>query len=117
MKLIKYPVLIIFIIVFLAGYALAGENLTYDAASLRDPFVPLVTEGGLYIGNTQLIESLNDITLEGIVWDPNSEPICIINGMVLRKGEEIGGAQIMEINEDAISVLINGRSYTIPLIE
>ena len=58
----------------------------------RDPFARVVVgvEG-------------NALALSGILWD-SRQPLAIINGQVLRVGEELEGYRVVEISPDRVSV-------------
>lgn len=90
----------------------AAENPTYDGKDKRDPFVPLVTlttrdtAGGL-----SGIEGADDLKIEGIVYDPNGS-VIIVNGQVLKEGDEKGGVKVLKIDPAGAKFLISGtESY------
>ena len=54
------------------------------------------------------------LTVTGIVWDPE-EPIALINGKFFRKGNEVLGAKIEEIQVDRVKFLYKDEEFTIPV--
>lgn len=84
------------------------ESLQYDAHGKRDPFVPLVTmtmrEAPGLIG----VENVDELNVEGIVYDDKKGSVVVINGSVLREGEELGAVKVIKIKPNGIVVTING---------
>lgn len=58
----------------------------------RDPFTRGMARG-----------QIGGFTLSGILWDAAS-PIAIINGQILRAGEEIDGFRVIKIAQDRVSL-------------
>ena len=52
------------------------------------------------------------LTLSGILWDPNA-PLAILNGQMVRVGDEIGGYHVLEITQDHVAV--SDGTHTIDL--
>ena len=46
--------------------------------------------------------------LSGILWDP-SQPIAIINGQMLRVGDEVEGYRVTAITQDTVSISDGGQ--------
>ncbi|NQT75429.1 MAG: general secretion pathway protein GspB, partial [Candidatus Omnitrophica bacterium] len=42
------------------------------------------------------------VRLEGIVWDEAKGSIAIINGEIVREGQEIGSVKVLKIESDAV---------------
>lgn len=82
---------------------LATRLFVYDSQEKRDPFVPLA---GLEEGS-----KFAWLTLEGILWDPQS-PLAIINDNIVGKGDKIEGAEVVEIKEDRV-ILRYGKEQSI----
>lgn len=61
----------------------------------RDPFA--------LGGTTATVESSGDLVLTGIFWD-EVKPYCIINGKVVKVGNEIAGFRVLEIKKDSVIV-------------
>ena len=53
-------------------------------------------------------------TLSGVVYS-QKESYCLINGLVLRVGEQIGGATVQKITPDEVVLDVSGRTLTIPV--
>lgn len=86
----------------------AEESVHYNAHGKRDPFMPLVTmtmrEAPGLIG----VETVEELNVEGIVYDTKKGSIVIINGSVLREGDELGAVKVLRISKNGVSVTING---------
>ena len=96
----------------LIGGAPAGgaEEFVYKGKD-RDPFWPLVTEDGKLVEGFDVM-TLENVYLEGIVVDPHGDSVVMINGMVLRKGDRIGGFEILKIENGRVTLRSgNERRY------
>ncbi len=84
------------------GALFAAEEFVYDSHGRRDPFVPLVSEGGGFVSDTYGIKSAEDVRLEGIVWEEGKRSMAVINGEIFRAGQSIGELNIVEIQRDGV---------------
>lgn len=85
----------------------ASEKL-YDAAGKRDPFVPLyISSTGSATGLVN-VESIDEILVEGIIYDPKSGSFAVLNGSVLKQGETSGSVRVLAIKPDRVLVSVNG---------
>lgn len=96
-----------FIIAFVLGGTISGglaqaEEFVYKKKD-RDPFWPLVTEDGKLVEGFDLM-TLENVYLEGIVWDPEGDSVVMVNGMVLRKGDRIGAFEILKIEKSRVTL-------------
>lgn len=90
----------------------AEEQFVYDAHGKHDPFNPLVTPtGSVQIYDADLTAS--DMTLEGILEDPDGNSAAIINGKILKIGEQIGPYLIQSIGSDHVIILKDGEGFTL----
>jgi len=89
----------------------------YDAEGRRDPFIPLVTKEGKIAFGYGTIRSIEDMRLEGIVYDPGGDSIAVINGMVLKENDTIGNIKLIKIESDKVSLLFNQTKHVIRLSE
>ena len=90
---------------------------SYQAKNTRDPFIPLVREGRLVnvsAGAGQLMDA-SSMTLSGILWDPSQTSIALINDAELKVGDTIGGYQVVDIRQDAVVLVRDGKPLTLPL--
>lgn len=87
----------------------------YNAAGKRDPFIPLVTREGKITLGYGTINSVEDIKLEGIVYDPRGGSIAIINGMVLKENDMFGDIKLTKIESNKVHLVFNQSEYIIEL--
>ena len=80
----------------------------------RDPFWPLVTEEGKLVQGFDMV-TLENIYLEGIVWDPNGDSMVMMNGMVLHQGDRIGDYTILKIENDRILLQVGEEQHFLNL--
>ncbi|MEW5758118.1 MAG: hypothetical protein AB1755_01415 [Candidatus Omnitrophota bacterium] len=92
------------------------EEIQYTAGSLRDPFEPwfsqeakLATEGEVVNGEIQLSE----FKVQGIILHP-TKPAAIINNQVVKVGDVVGAAKVIEINKDGVGIIHKGNIFIIP---
>jgi hypothetical protein len=56
------------------------------------------------------------LVLKGIAWD-ETEPLALINDLVVKEGDTIQGARIVKIDFDRIAVRYGSKKFVIKLIE
>lgn len=105
MKSLFFSTIMLFCI--FAG-SLAGA-VEYNTTADRDPFASLLPSDLDVVTDSV---PLPDLSMEGLVWG-SERPTAIINGKVVRVGEEISGAKVVEINKEGVTVLFNGKMYEI----
>lgn len=87
----------------------AFAAVTYDPHGKRDPFLPLVSVRATSSpGELLSVENLDDVRLEGVIYDPKSGSVAIINGSVVKEGQELGGFKLIKISPNGIQFSING---------
>jgi|GEM_PF-1080829 len=91
----------------------------YQAGDLRDPFqgyLELDKEKGRQPkekGAGQAAESfINSLQLQGVIWGGRF-PQAIINEKVVKVGDTLGEARIVEINKEGVSLFLDDRIYKI----
>ena len=99
----------------ISNCAFAEEGFKYNAKSRRDPFIPLISETGSYASDAYEASAIEDIRLEGIVWDDVNGSIAIINGEIAKEGSSMGSVKILKINKDSVIFDVNGENLTIEL--
>ncbi|MFH1753391.1 MAG: hypothetical protein ABH875_04330 [Candidatus Omnitrophota bacterium] len=102
-----------------AGFADGApqKDLTYDSKGRRDPFIPLITRNVKISAGLEGVQGVEDITLEGIVWDSGGGSIAILNGVIVKEGDEIASVKIETITENNIILYINKIKHNIALGE
>jgi hypothetical protein len=70
----------------------------------RDPFIV----------QTPVVVERPTFTLSGILWDPQ-KPIAIINGSLVRIGEELSGYRVVAISHDRVSLIKDGHTLLLEM--
>ncbi len=102
------------------GLACGGREARaeYRHKGKRDPMVPLVLPDGRRINPPGLEEPETGTTqsdrtvsaLQGIVYDPVGESYAILDGRVVRKGEEYNGMRVLKIEPTTVTVWEDGNT-------
>lgn len=92
----------------------SAEEIRYDSANRRDPFVPLIGPDGMG-GEGGLVNET--ISVEGIFLDPKSGSYAVIDGEIYQEGESIEGAKIVQILSDRVIFLQESKEMVIWLRE
>lgn len=89
----------------------------YDSKGRRDPFIPLITQHARAVTALEDAETLEDIRLEGILWENGGNSIAIVNGILVKEKQAVGNVYIKEIRKNSITILINEVEYNIDLMK
>ncbi|NQT46389.1 MAG: hypothetical protein HQ593_02775 [Candidatus Omnitrophica bacterium] len=89
----------------------------YQAEGKRDPFIPLVAAGMRMVEGLGMVETIEDLTLEGIVFDPGGNSVAIINGVILTEGGVVNNLRIKKIEADNVQLYLNEMEYRLHLIK
>ena len=101
-----------------SSFTLASEQKMYDAHGRRDPFVPLVTTTMRSASSGLLsVENVDDLSVEGVVYDPAHGSVVIVNGAILKEGEGLGNVKVLEIKPEGAKFLINGMEAFKPIYQ
>lgn len=92
-----------------------AAGAVYDPHGKRDPFTPLVTMTSKESSGLLGAETVEELTIEGIVHDPGKGSVVIVSGSVLKEGEEIGKMKILEIRRDGVVISMNGSKVFKPM--
>ena len=91
------------------------ETILYDARGKRDPFVPLVSNAIKQAPGLLNIETVDDVKIEGVVFDPKNGSVVIINGSVLKEGEEMESLKVISVRADGVKLSVNGMEAFKPI--
>ena len=89
----------------------------YDSYGNRDPFMPLLTKDGRPITTYSKIGSINDIVIEGILYDPQGESVVVINDLILKQGSTISGVTVKSIEKNSVVLSFKGEDHTFKVKE
>ncbi len=87
----------------IAGPAVAVE---YSGQLYRDPF-GLASEA-----NSQEKPKRKEFTLEGIIWNA-AKPQALIDGNIVKVGDKVGEAQVVEIKKDGVKMRDSEKEFYI----
>ncbi|MCD6094131.1 MAG: general secretion pathway protein GspB [Candidatus Omnitrophica bacterium] len=117
-KLGIFPLLLIFIFIgFSRVYAEAEKKIDYPTVEYqpikRDPFhSPLdILDKEVMPEPAETEITLPQMSLQGWTW--GYEPRAIINNQVVKKGDKISGAEVLEIRKEGVILIYQGKVFTI----
>jgi type II secretory pathway component PulC len=87
--------------------SLQAEEIVYDSGKRRDPFIPLTGE------DVSVSASSSGVRLEGIIYDPGSQSMAILNGKTYQVGEGVGDAKVLRILKDHVVISVDGEETTL----
>lgn len=96
-------------------FSSAEEQFTYNARGKRDPFIPLVTPDGRLINLDKDEEATKGLGLEGIMYDKHGRSYAIVNGRVVKVGDEISGYQVLKIEKNKVIFIRDGQPTEVEL--
>lgn len=111
----KAVVVFILFIILITLFSYAQEAFRYDAHNRRDPFIPLVDKDGNLLPEIRLLTAVEEINLEGILWDENGESFVIISGNVLKTGDFFADYKVIKIERNRVVLTRAGEEITIDL--
>ena len=88
--------------------ATSGDETLYNAHGKRDPFVPLITLTTREAAGLLGVENIDEVVIEGIVYDPKHGSVVIVNGSVLKEGEDLGNVKVIRIKPEGVALSVNG---------
>lgn len=97
----------IFLWMNLTIFSIVSPSEAYESAGRRDPFVPLVTGEKEAVRGLYGVETADDLTVEGIVFDSANGSVAIVNGEIVREGEVHDNLKILRIQPNGVLFEIN----------
>ena len=107
-RLFLWTLISAFGIIFCEGSVMAGEEVGYNSHGRRDPFAPLVTQNARIAAGLSGVETAEEVKIEGVVYDPKHGSVVVVNGTVMKEGEESGNVKVIQIKSDGAWFLIGG---------
>lgn len=95
--------------------AASQQGTVYESRGRRDPFLPLVTSDGRLLKLDDEQEKETVLAIEGIIYDQNGLSYAIVNGIVVKVGDEIGNYQVLKIEKDKVTFIKEGQTQEIVL--
>ncbi|MDD3374851.1 MAG: hypothetical protein PHY73_03895 [Candidatus Omnitrophica bacterium] len=111
----RYFLLMFFIFVSSGAlFAEEREPFVYNAQGKRDPFWPLVSPSGAIITYDKNLD-YGDLSLEGIVYDPNGKSLAIINGKVFNVGNQVVGYMLSKVEENRVILIKDNKEFVLEI--
>jgi len=104
-------------ILLITGLGLAVEDTAaykYNSQGRRDPFIPIVTTDGRLI-KVQPEGGVTGLALEGIILDENGVSYAMINGDVVKIGDDVNGFEVLKIEDNKVILIKDGEPLEIEL--
>ena len=95
-----------------AAYADESKSFVYNENGKRDPFWPLISASGTQISYDSDMTTATDMTLEGIVVDARKNNLAILNGKIVKAGDQLGLYTVETITNDQVD-LIKGTEHLV----
>lgn len=76
-----------------------AQEIPYERGERRDPFIPLISaDGSMQV----MITGTGGLEIEGIIYDPGSESLVLVNGEFYRIGDVVQEASVVSIYKDKV---------------
>lgn len=85
-----------------ASQAATGENKAPVRQKRKKSAFETISRDPFSVGKAAAAVS-GELLLSGIIWDPQ-KPYCIIDGKVVKVGDNVSGAKVMEITRDSVTI-------------
>lgn len=87
-------------------------RVEYKAEGLKDPFQGVKKKADEKSPQETVKVQLPVLTVQGIVWG-STLPQAIINNRVLKIGDTIEGARVIDVNKDGVTLFYGGQQYNL----
>ena len=91
-----------------------SSSFVYTGSERRDPMIPLVVAPRTKLKRRTVDKPPPKVSLEGIIWS-QEEPIAVINGTILKVHDFIGGAKVLQIDRDQVTLLYRSKRFVFRL--
>lgn len=92
----------------------AQEEFKYNAKGKRNPFIPLVTPDGRLL-KLEPEESNEGLLVEGIIYDKQGLSYAIVNGTIVKIGDEVSGYLVLKIEKNKVIFIKEGQPTEVAL--
>jgi predicted HAD superfamily phosphohydrolase len=94
-----------------AAPIIVRPSVEYKAEKLKDPFQGRAEEGEM--ASDAISVGPPALSIQGLVWG-GVLPEAIINNKIVKVGDTIENARIIDINKEGVTIFFNGQQYTLP---
>ena len=82
----------------------------YDSKGKRDPFISLLGKN-VKLTDVELLDSIDDVRVEGVIIDPKKGSAAIVNGRILKVGDFMGGFKLEKVTHYEIYMSRDGQKF------
>ena len=104
--------LIVLFSISTVSFAEEVKLFVYNENGKRDPFWPLVSPSGTQLSYDSDVTTVTDMTLEGIVVDSRKANLAILNGKIVKAGDQVGFYTVEAIANDHVD-LVKGSEHLV----
>ena len=97
----------IFLWMNLSIFSIVVSAEPYHVAGKRDPFAPLVTEEREAVRGLFGIETMDDLRVDGIMFDAVNGSVAIVNGEIVHEGEVYENLKVIKIQPNGVLFELN----------
>jgi len=98
-RYIAIILILIWVLLLSENFSVAKESVfVYDSKNKRDPFISLIGKN-VTLTDVELLASIADVRIEGVILEPNKPSSALINGQILREGEFLGGFKLTKVTK------------------
>jgi len=90
------------------------KSFVYDEHGKRDPFAPIVSASGVFIAYDADMTA-TDMSLEGLVIDAKGNNLAIINGKIVKTGDQVGAYTVETVANDHVDLVKGQERLTVRL--
>jgi hypothetical protein len=117
--MIRAVLLFVFLTPFLCTSVPGGEvtekQFVYDSHGTRDPFVPLLSNDGKYLSDTNSSDGVAQVNLSGIIWSKEGPSYAILNGDVAAVDDRLGRLVVEKIESNSVLLRDGDKKYELIL--
>ncbi len=110
----KNILVIITLFLSFSVFVFAQDQFVYEAKGKRDPFIALITSDGKFL-QLEKTEVPGGMSLEGIIYDKNGVSYALINGLVVKIGDDVGDYRVLKVEDKKIILIKEGQITEIEL--
>lgn len=111
----KIAISSIIISLIFIGLIFAADEFIYNSKGKRDPFIPLVTSDGRFLKLDKEEEAPAGLLVEGIIYDKQGLSYAIVNGEVVKIGDNVGEYQVLKIEAEKVIFVKEGEPIEVEI--
>lgn len=92
----------------------AQDSFLYNDQGKRNPFIPLLTADGRLL-KLDREDSTTGLSIEGIIYDKQGISYAIVNGQIVKVGDEVNDYRVLKIEDNKVIFIKDGQPLEIEL--